>query len=422
MIFSLSTNTQAILLLTAPLIAGRGDSSYDLLKPSEYKRLARYFIEIKKQPADLLSSESNSLIESCGHLVEKERMERLLGRGFLLSQVVERWRTRSIWVVSRADAEYPRRLKKALKGDAPPILYGCGDISLLDTGGLAVVGPRKVDEALIDYTTKIGQLCAKYNRTIISGGAKGVDLAAMTSAQANGGFVCNVMAENLNKAAVSRDNREHILEKKLVLVSAYDPNAGFNVGHAMQRNKLIYALSEAALVVNSDVNRGGTWAGAIEQLEKLNLVPIYVRSTGEASQGLDMLRSRGALLWPNPLSHDELSEVFNKQCTVNNLSSMKVNGSLFDGGYNNVTTHINLQSESISSEPIQFGEQINPAEKVFSTVREVLLGLLIEPMSEQEIASELMISRSQANTWLVRLINEDILLKLTRPVRYVVKS
>ena len=41
---TLSTNTQAILLLTAPLIAGRGDSPTDLLKPGEYKRLARLLL------------------------------------------------------------------------------------------------------------------------------------------------------------------------------------------------------------------------------------------------------------------------------------------------------------------------------------------------------------------------------------------
>ena len=36
----------------------------------------------------------------------------------------------------------------------------------------------------------------------------------------------------------------------------------------MQRNKLIYALADAALVVNSDYEKGGTWAGAVEQLER----------------------------------------------------------------------------------------------------------------------------------------------------------
>ena len=38
---SLSSNTQAILLLTAPLIAGHSEPSSELLTPGEYNRLAR---------------------------------------------------------------------------------------------------------------------------------------------------------------------------------------------------------------------------------------------------------------------------------------------------------------------------------------------------------------------------------------------
>jgi predicted Rossmann fold nucleotide-binding protein DprA/Smf involved in DNA uptake len=32
-------------------------------------------------------------------------------------------------------------------------------------------------------------------------------------------------------------------------------SAGFNVGNAMQRNKLIYALADASLMVSSDLNK-----------------------------------------------------------------------------------------------------------------------------------------------------------------------
>ena len=70
----------------------------------------------------------------------------------------------------------------------------------------------------------------------------------------------------------------------------------------MQRNKLIYALADAALVVNSDFEKGGTWAGAVEQLEKLRLVPLYVRSRGEISTGLEALRRKGAAPWPDPVN------------------------------------------------------------------------------------------------------------------------
>jgi predicted Rossmann fold nucleotide-binding protein DprA/Smf involved in DNA uptake len=109
-----------------------------------------------------------------------------------------------------------------------------------------------------------------------------------------------VLPDGLEGAVMKRENRNLLLDGRLVLVSPYDPAAGFNVGHAMQRNKVVYALSDAALVVNAEVDKGGTWAGAVEQLERLHLVPVYVRSTGDPSPGLAALRDRGALAWPNP--------------------------------------------------------------------------------------------------------------------------
>jgi DNA processing protein len=307
MMTPLTPNTQAILLLTAPLVAGRGDNSPDLLSLGEYNRIARLLREKQKQPADLIGTDANELISICARQFGSGRLEALLGRGFSLSQAVERWSARSIWVISRADPSYPERLETRLKEDAPPLLYGCGDPTLLDSGGLAVVGSRHVDDELIFYTGKIGGLAAKARRTIISGGAKGVDRAAMNGALQAGGAAIGVMADSLERGALATGNREALMDRKLVLISPYDPSAGFNVGHAMQRNKVIYALADAALVVNSDFEKGGTWAGAIEQLEKLHLVPLFVRSGDKVGKGNSALLQRGALPWPNPEDADEFA-------------------------------------------------------------------------------------------------------------------
>jgi DNA processing protein len=307
---ALSTNTLAILLLTAPLIAGKVKSSTELLTAGEYKRLARHLREMRRQPADFLSSDAAELLRDCASVIATERLRRLLERGFLLGQVVEHWQTRAIWVVSRADADYPRRMKMRLREDAPPVLYGCGDRRLLDTAGLAVVGSRHVDEAMVEYTLGIGRLCAKSRRTLVSGGAKGIDQAAMRGALETGGKVSGIMADSLERTAMNREHRNLMLDGQLVLISPYDPAAGFNIGNAMQRNKLIYALADAALVVNSDLNKGGTWAGAVEQLDKLRLIPVYARSTGELGEGLPALLEKGALPWPNPTDPDGFNAVF----------------------------------------------------------------------------------------------------------------
>jgi predicted Rossmann fold nucleotide-binding protein DprA/Smf involved in DNA uptake len=100
--------------------------------------------------------------------------------------------------MSRADPSYPKRLKARLKEDAPPLLYGCGDLALLEKGGLAVVGSRHVDEELISYTEGIGKLAAEAHRPLVSGGAKGIDKAAINGALQSGGEAVAVSADVWN--------------------------------------------------------------------------------------------------------------------------------------------------------------------------------------------------------------------------------
>jgi predicted Rossmann fold nucleotide-binding protein DprA/Smf involved in DNA uptake len=157
----------------------------------------------------------------------------------------------------------------------------------------------------------VGRLAARAKRMIVSGGEKGIDQAAMRGALETGGKACGVLADSLEKKAMSREHRNQLLEGQLVLISPYDPSSGFNVGNALQLNKLIYALADAALVVSSNLNKGGTWAGATEQLEKLKLVPIYVRTSNELSSGCKALRGKGAISWPNPKDPDAFNAVFN---------------------------------------------------------------------------------------------------------------
>ena len=92
------------------------------------------------------------------------------------------------------------------------------------------------------------------------------------------------------------------MDGRLVLVSSFDPAVRFRGWRAMERNKQIYALADAALVVNSDYGQGGTWAGATQQLgdRGRGYVPVYVHSNGERGRGLEELAARGARRWPEP--------------------------------------------------------------------------------------------------------------------------
>lgn len=440
MMLNISPNTQAILLLTAPLIVGKNEASAKLLSHSEYSRLARHLHEMQKQPSDLVTTQSLDLIRTCQGVVPENRLQELLARGFLLSQALERWQARSIWVLSRADPQYPQRLKTRLRSDSPALLYGCGPVELLDKGDLAVVGSRHVDEGLIQCTKAIGNLAARAGKTLVSGGAKGIDQAATNGALEAGGRAIGVLADSLEKSALKHEHRSFLRDGRLVLISPYDPNAGFNVGHAMQRNKLIYGLAKIALVMNSDLNKGGTWAGATEQLDRFRFGPVYVRTKGEASVGLKALLERGAQPWPNPQDLDAFEAAFQlhkdtpAEMTQADLAlaltsepsvAVEADQQLLlkpsSAPEMNAKTTIALaiySNDSISS----MSKEAAPAETLFVAVREVVQKLLEEPLKEADIASQLQVSTAQVKLWLKRLLEEGIIAKQKKPMGYIAKQ
>ncbi len=417
MIGSVSPNTQVILLLTAPLIMRGGEAPADLLSLGLYKKLAKHLRSLEARPADLLMADAAAIIAACDHIVDSERLRTLLGRGFLLSQVIERWQARAIWIISRADPAYPRRLKHWLREDAPPILYGCGAIERLDDGGLAVVGSRHVDDRLVTYTEAIGALAARSDCPVVSGGARGIDQAAMRGAADGGGQIVGVLADSLEKSAMLREHRAPLMEGRLVLISPYDPSARFNVGHAMQRNKLIYALADAALVVSSDLGKGGTWAGAIEQLDKLRFTRVYVRQDGYMSAGLDALLRKGAIPWPEPRDRDAFVRIFqaeakNEDLAIDSTTSQRI-------GLEASVSQIEVSPDD-GPLPVVPADDL-PAARLWHAVRSIVSALLTEPRGEADVADTLKVSKAQAREWLTRLTAEGVVQR-TKSKQYVAKS
>jgi predicted Rossmann fold nucleotide-binding protein DprA/Smf involved in DNA uptake len=229
--------------------------------------------------------------------LEAARLAWLLDRGGTMEEEIERLTELGIWVITRFDDDYPQRFTERLKSAAPLLLYGAGDARLLSRRGLAVVGSRNIDQRGFALTEFIGNACAESKLVVYSGGARGVDKTAMGAALAGGGSAAGLLADSLEKALRAADARTAMEEGQLVLATPYSPHASFNVGMAMARNKLIYALSDFGLVIASDAEKGGTWAGA-EEVLKAGWVPVFVVDGPDVPDGNKLLIKRGAIPFP----------------------------------------------------------------------------------------------------------------------------
>ena len=452
MFIELSDDTKAVLLLTAPLGLRKGPKTTSPLTWKEYTKLASSLQEQNRRPADLLNGGAYDFLDEELLPLKSGHINCLLDRGFQLSRIVERWRTRGIWAISVYDACYPSRLKDRLGSRAPPLLYGCGDARILDGGGLAVVGSRKVDEEKIEYSNAIGRLAAKSQWPIVSGGARGVDQAAMSGCLTSGGMALGVLSERLESVAMSFQNRQPLMDNQLVVVSPYDPQAGFNVGNAMRRNKMIYALADAGLIVESAYGKGGTWSGAVEQLDRLRLVPVYVRRSDGRNRVVRSLVSKGALVWPEPQTRGEFNEVLQE---AKRLSENRIlDHSLFHQSKKTVadmdmrdvekqvsshsaeSTDVNINSgeqysfgiskkpdgdpDKVFSEPFDHAKskvdsRVSSASNSLYAEVERLLALLPTPIIGEEVHTYLGVGKQQATKWMMRLVEDGKYLRYSRP-------
>ena len=417
---TLSSDTEVILLLCGRFGSNYSDK-YEPLTQKEYETLTRWLLERKLRPADMLNLEAVKLSELIQVKLDSERVKNLLLRGTALAFALEKWHRSGLWVLSRSDSTYPRRLKKVLGQSAPPLLYGAGDPKLLDFGGVAIIGSRDVDDSGLRFTADLANASVRDNMGIISGGAKGVDAAAMQAGGEAGGVVIGVLASDLLKLSVVRQNRQAIQSGQLVLVSPFNPEAGFNVGNAMARNRYIYALADYAVVVDSNEGKGGTWAGALENL-RYKWTPMYVRNSIEKS-GNNALIAKGGMKFNYIFSNDaSLNNYFNNQTSaVSNLDLLQENTQQFNP-FQEHQSLFNSDSEFVIENVSQSHteSQLVPSYLgMFDVFIERLSNFLSSgPKSEEDIRVALGLEKSQVKIWLHLALSKGILEKSKKPITY----
>lgn len=422
----ISANTQAVVLLTTQFPKSQRGAAVPLT-PREWGRFSEWLQFRSLMPESLLREDLDVVLQGWqnrdGFL---ERMKRLLERGTALSLSMDKWLRSGLWAMTCFDSDYPVRLKHHLGGDAPAVLFGCGRRDLLSGGGLAVVGSRDACERDMAYSRKLGAMASQSGRSVISGGARGVDESAMLGALEDEGTTVGVLADNLLRACLSVQYRRYLMDNNLTLLSPFNPEAGFDVGHAMQRNKYIYCLADVALVVHAG-REGGTWSGATENLAR-NWVPLWVKTTDDREAGNSDLIRRGATVAPADLNHLNVERLF-ESCRGSRTMDT------------DLLSHASSVDKAMANEIMASGKDTpgpRPDEQVIGdgqglhmpssdaaqpSFYQFFLGQIQqkcsnEPQTPDYLIKEFQITKSQLQEWLKRAVSEGLIKKTQKPVRY----
>lgn len=301
MSYEMSDDAKVIFLLCAKTEKPSGPDEIRTLTPTEYSDLALWLDDRSRRPDDLYDETLLEELEAFDPArFPKERLEGLFDRAPSLMLNLEKWINRNIWLVTRSDDDYPRGLKKKLGRSAPPFFYGTGERELLHRSGLGMVGSRDADEEALDFTRLAGRRCAHEGIIVISGGARGIDEAAMLSCLESGGYAVGVLPHGLARFSMTAPFRDFLIAERLLLLSPYGPDSEFSAGAALGRNRYIFLLSKGTWAISSGES-GGTWSGATENL-KHDWVPLWVRDGKNVPPGNRKLLELGG----RPLTRETL--------------------------------------------------------------------------------------------------------------------
>jgi DNA processing protein len=160
-----------------------------------------------------------------------------------------------IELIPLLDDRYPLFLKNM---SYPPLtLFLKGDLNLLYSKKIAIVGSRKADDHSKKWAYDLAQDFAKKGYVIVSGGAIGIDYSAHKGAlDADGKTICVLGSGFFKMFPESHLELFKNIEKKGLLISEHLPNFPGSAIALVQRNRITSGISDALIMVASG-ERGG---------------------------------------------------------------------------------------------------------------------------------------------------------------------
>lgn len=195
--------------------------------------------------------------------------------------------------LTRAGEVYPAAVRQRLGLDAPGCLWARGDLNILSTQMISLVGSREIQQDNQHFAEKAGYEAARQGITLVSGNAKGADRTAQNACLKAGGKVICVVADELDK---------HPHNENILYLSEDSYDLPFSSQRALSRNRVIHALGYLTLVAQCTAGSGGTWDGTTRNLRN-NWSPVFCFDDG--SDASVQLQQRGATL----IKTEQLSDI-----------------------------------------------------------------------------------------------------------------
>lgn len=256
-----SSDGFATLLLTMALSPNREEYARPYSTQEFYKLEKRVRESSFHNIGELMGVDIGGLMMQL-NISEEEgyRIFTLLNRSVQLGYTIENFLMRGIEVVTRHNDGYPKCLTKKMREAAPPFLYRTGNVDLVGQPAISIIGISgvKTTPEVRDGIVNLVKKACKQGYAIITGGELGVARVAAGAVLEHGGKLIEVLGGGLYEHLTYEPIEALMRENRMAVLTLEHPEAMFTVSHAIARNKIIFAMSDAAFICNTDNKRGET--------------------------------------------------------------------------------------------------------------------------------------------------------------------
>jgi len=176
-----------------------------------------------------------------------------------MEYIIDDYQNKNIHCISINDDKYPDILKQST--NPPVILYCKGNINLLNSKCIAVIGTRENTDYGKKIATKTVKFLVENNFTIVSGLAKGIDtIAHNVSLQSKGKTIAILPLIDNIYPAENKSLANDILKNDGLLISEEKPKTKFYSGQLVKRDRIQSGLSKAVFVIETSLKGGSMHA------------------------------------------------------------------------------------------------------------------------------------------------------------------
>ena len=279
----MNSNERVALLRLHLAVGHRGDLAIDLL--SRFGGAREVF---RRRPAELAGIEG----------MTPRSLERLLAPegGRLADEELRRSEREGVGLLFRGTSAYPEPLREL--PEMPLVLFVRGEWQADDARALGVVGSRRPTPYGLRQARRFAGRLASWGVRVVSGLARGVDVAAQEAALESGGRALAVFGSGLGRVYPPEHRalaRRIVSEGRGALLSEFPFETPPRSYHFPRRNRLLSGLSRLLLVVEAGERSGSliTADWALRQGRTVYVVPGRVDQP-EGRGTLELLRDGAA--------------------------------------------------------------------------------------------------------------------------------